>query len=258
MTGIKKHVEIVMLKKIILLILIASISIISACASLSAKQEPVQKMEQPLQRMERYEGDIMIREPESAASLWSEAGSRDLFQDLRAYKVGDLVTVNIVETSKASKKASTQTGRESSIDAGIDNVLGWEGRLKNLTSFGKGDIHNAYDNTSMFKGSMKNDFNGTGSTTRDDTMIAAITARVMEVKPNGNLFIKGTREVRVNNETQIIMLSGQIRPVDISPDNTVLSSYIGDARIDYIGTGSLSDKQRPGWLTRAVDFIWPF
>jgi flagellar L-ring protein precursor FlgH len=185
--------EIIMLKKTVLLILIACTSLISACAGLSAKQDPVQTMAQPSPRIERYEGDIMNREQESAAGLWNEMASRDLFQDLRAYKVGDLVTVNIVETSKASKKASTQTGRESSIDAGIDNLMGWEGRLKNLTSFGKGDVHNAYDNTSIFKGSLRSDFNGTGSTTRDDTMTAAITARVMEVKPNGNLFIKGNK-----------------------------------------------------------------
>ena len=110
----------------------------------------------------------------------------------------------------------------------------------------------------MFKGSLTNSFNGSGSTTRDESMTAAITARVIEVRPNGNLLIKGTREVKVNNETQFIILSGLIRPVDISPDNTVLSSYIGNAKIEYIGTGSLSDKQRPGWLARAVDFVWPF
>ena len=199
-----------------------------------------------------------VRDPAEEASLWKDISSRDFFQDLRAHNVGDLVTVNIVETSKASKKATTQTGRESSIDAGIDNLLGWEGKIKNLTSFGKKDVKNAYDNTSMFKGSLTNSFNGSGSTTRDESMTAAITARVIEVRPNGNLLIKGTREVKVNNETQFIILSGLIRPVDISPDNTVLSSYIGNAKIEYIGTGSLSDKQRPGWLARAVDFVWPF
>ena len=72
------------------------------------------------------------------------------------------------------------------------------------------------------------------------------------------LFIQGSRDVRVNNETQHIILSGTIRPADISPDNTIISSYIGDARIEYTGSGALSDKQRPGWMTRFVDFVWPF
>jgi flagellar L-ring protein precursor FlgH len=110
----------------------------------------------------------------------------------------------------------------------------------------------------MFKASMKNSFDGSGETSRNETMTASITARVMEVTPNGNLFIKGTRQVKVNNENQIITLTGLIRPVDVSPDNTVLSSYIADAKIEYTGSGPVSDKQRPGWLLRAIDFVWPF
>lgn len=194
----------------------------------------------------------------TSPSLYNDATSRNFFQDLRAYQVGDLVTVNIVETSSASKNASTQTGRDSSIDAGIDNVLGWEGKLKYLTSMGNNNVGSAYDNSSLFNASMSNSYSGSGTTSRNESMTAYITVRVMQVMDNGNLFIQGTREVRVNNETQHIILSGTIRPADISPDNTILSSYIGDARIEYTGSGALSDKQKPGWLTRAVDFVWPF
>lgn len=245
-----------MFKKILFTVLIVSFLMMSACAGRSAHQ--AQSASLPLPPVDVQEWNIRQEEPESAAGLWSDTAFRNLFQDLRAYKVGDLVTVNIVETSQATKSASTQTNRQSSMDAGIDNLMGWEGRMKNLTSFGKSDVRNAYDNTSVFKGSMGSDFRGSGSTARNDTMTASLTARVIEVKPNGNLLIQGTRQIRVNNETQVIVLSGLIRPVDISPDNTVLSSYIGDARIEYAGTGALSDKQRPGWLTRAVDFVWPF
>ena len=185
------------------------------------------------------------------ASLWREMKSRDLFQDLRAYQVGDLVTVNIVETSKASKKADTSSARKSSIDAGISNLLGFE------TKLGKYAPAN-FDNSAMFKTSMTNSFDGSGATSRDESMTASITARVVSLMPNGNLYIKGTRQVKVNNETQFITLSGLIRREDISPNNTVLSSYIADARIEYTGSGPVSDKQRTGWLGRAVDFVWPF
>lgn len=89
-------------------------------------------------------------------------------------------------------------------------------------------------------------------------MTAYITVRVVQVLSNGNLFIQGTREVTVNNETQHIILSGTIRPSDISPDNSIISSYIGDAKIQYTGSGVLSDKQRVGWLTRIIDYVWPF
>ena len=201
---------------------------------------------------------LHAEESTGAASLYRDASSRNFFQDLRAYRVGDLVTVSIVETSSASKNASTQTGRDSSIDAGIDNVLGWENKLKYLTSFGNANVGNALDKSSLFKGSITNSYDGSGTTSRSESMTAYITVMVMEVMPNGNLFIQGTREVKVNNETQHIILSGIIRPSDISPDNTILSTYIGDAKIEYTGSGALSDKQGPGWLTRAVDFIWPF
>jgi len=190
-------------------------------------------------------------DPADKASLWQEVKSRDLFQDLRAYQVGDLVTVNIVETSKASKKADTSSARKSSIDAGISNLLGFE------TKLGKYAPAN-FDNSAMFKTSMTNSFDGSGATSRDESMTASITARVVSLMPNGNLYIKGTRQVKVNNETQFITLSGLIRREDISPNNTVLSSYIADARIEYTGSGPVSDKQRAGWLGRAVDFVWPF
>jgi flagellar L-ring protein precursor FlgH len=190
-------------------------------------------------------------DPADKSSLWQDMESRDLFQDLRAYQVGDLVTVNVVETAKASKKANTTSSRESSIDAGITNLLGVESQLHKVAP-------SNFSNTAMFKTSLQSSFDGAGSTSRDESMTAYLTARVTRVMPNGSLYIKGTRQVKVNNETQFITLSGIIRREDISPDNTVLSSYIADASIEYTGSGPVSDKQRAGWLGRAVDFVWPF
>lgn len=194
----------------------------------------------------------------AGAGLWNENFYQEFCKDMRAFRVGDLVTVSIVETSKATKKANTKTARDSSIDAGIDNAFGWENKIKELTSLGNAKVRNAFDVGSMAKGSIKSKFDGSGETSRDESMTASITARVVDVMPNGNLFIQGVREIKVNNEEQFITLSGLIRPVDISPDNTVLSSYIADAKISYSGRGAVSDKQRPGWLMRTIDFIWPF
>ncbi|MFO7783492.1 MAG: flagellar basal body L-ring protein FlgH [Thermodesulfobacteriota bacterium] len=192
------------------------------------------------------------RDPASAAGLWSEVAYRSAFQDLRAAKIGDLITVNIVETSEANKKASTRTERDSSINAGISNLLGWEGKIGEL------GLPSGFQNENMFKASLRNNFDGSGETTRNETMTASITARVIEVTQNGNLFIKGARKVKVNNEAKYITLTGLVRPADISPDNTVLSSYIAEASIEYSGSGPVSDKQKPGWLMQAVDFVWPF
>jgi len=198
-------------------------------------------------------GSQEVTESADNAGLFRDTFYHGFFQDLRAFKVGDLVTVNIVETSKANKKAATKTGRSSSIDAGITNLLGYETKMRKW-----GGLPKAFDNTAMFKASMANSFDGSGSTSRDETMTASITARVMEVLPNGNLYIRGTRQIKVNNEVQYITLSGLIRPYDISPDNTVLSTYIADAKIEYTGKGPVSDKQRPGWLIRLLDYVWPF
>ena len=130
--------------------------------------------------------------------------------------------------------------------------MGWETKIENI------GVPAAFDNKAMIKASLKNSFGGSGETSRDETMTASITARVVNVMPDGNLFIRGSREVKVNSESQFIILSGLIRPSDISPDNTILSSYIADAKIAYTGKGPVSDKQKPGWLLRLVDHVWPF
>lgn len=195
---------------------------------------------------------VRPEDPSAAASLWTDVSYRSAFQDHRACKVGDLITVNIVETSQANKRATTRTGRDSSINAGITNLLGWE------TKIGELGFPSAFQNENMFRASLTNNFGGQGETARNETMTASITARVIDVTPNGNLFIKGSRKVKVNNEAKYITLTGLVRPADISPDNTILSSYIAEASIEYSGSGPVSDKQRPGWLMRAVDFVWPF
>ena len=259
MNGFQDRIEeFNMTKKSILLFFVLGMFLLPSCISLFPKK----KTQEPVAQ---YQPGYMMRTapaekegPLAGASLWKDVSYRDFFKDLRAYKVGDLVTVNIVETAKASKKAKTKTSRDSSIDAGITNALGWEKKIRHLTSLGNAKVRNDFNNATLFKANMKNSFDGSGETSRDESMTASITARVMDVLPNGNLFIKGTREVKVNNENQIITLTGLIRPEDVSPSNTVLSSFIADARITYAGSGSVSDKQKPGWLMRAVDFVWPF
>ena len=110
----------------------------------------------------------------------------------------------------------------------------------------------------MLDAQYKSDFKCAGTTSRKESMTAQMSARVVSVLPNGDLVIRGSREIKVNYEKQYMLLQGIVRPSDISADNTVLSSYIADARIEYIGKGVVSDKQRPGWLSRILDKIWPF
>jgi flagellar L-ring protein precursor FlgH len=155
-----------------------------------------------------------------------------------------LVTVKIVENAEALKSATTQTSRDSSLSASISSLFG-----------APLDFHGFKPEAS---GSFKNEFEGSGVTKRKDTLVATLTARVVEVLPGGQMRIEGYKDVTINNERQYILLRGIIRPEDISPDNVVLSTDIADAQVAYSGYGVVSEKQRPGWLSRALDYVWPF
>ena len=194
-------------------------------------------------------------------SLYTSAsGMNPLFQDTKARRAGDIVTVKIEESSKASNKANTKTARDSNMSAGIeafmgvedwwqDKVLRWLGSdMPKVNPFGSASV----------KGGMKSDFEGDGSTTRSGDLTAFITCRVTEVLPNGNLRIVGTREVMVNHENQVIILSGTIRPRDIASDNIIKSIFVADAKIAYSGSGVIDDRQRPGWMANFLETVWPF
>jgi flagellar L-ring protein precursor FlgH len=211
---------------------------------------------------------VSLPRPESNGSLYESNGSlyatrsmfNDFFIDTKARKVGDIVTVKISESSKATNSADTKTGRESALEAGIDTLFDIEDWyedkvLDNITS--KLPRPNPFGNPSV-KGSMSSDFNGTGSTSRSGDLNAFITCRVTELLPNGNLKIIGSREILVNHETQMIILSGVIRPRDIDDDNVILSTFISNAKIAYSGSGIVNDRQRPGWLANLLNSVWPF
>ena len=182
-----------------------------------------------------------------SGSLW-QASSTGLAEDLKARRLGDIITVVISEQASASKKASTGTSRSSSISAGIPKLLGLETT----------GIKNWADLSELLSASFGSKFDGSGSTSRQETLQATISAKVVDVIPNGNLLIEGRRNVRVNNEDQIIVLSGTVRGRDVSADNTISSALIADAKIAYSGKGIISDRQKPGWLLNALDKVWPF
>lgn len=204
----------------------------------------------PVQQETKYH---VSEEPqiEHAGSLFRETGLlSELFINPKARRVGDIVTIKIVESSKASNKADTSTGRSSSISAGIDNFFGLETDYSTTDPF--------FNPFGKVKADFETAFDGKGTTSRSGDLTAFITARITEVYPNGNFQIAGSREITVNNERQFITLSGIIRSRDISPDNVVLSTYISDARIAYSGAGIIDDRQRPGWMMRILNTVWPF
>lgn len=239
---------------ILICIVVAGITILSGCAAIAGKASVQPRVgDTQGSQLEVYP----LPEP-SEGSLWAGGGSTKLFGDLRAREVGDLVTVQISETPSAKLDANTKTSRDSSIEAGIGDLLGYLKAIEAEKGRKHGGSTSRFDRTSMFKANFKPSFDGKGSSDRSGTVVASITARVVQVLPNGNLRISGKREVRVNNETQYITISGIIRPEDIQQNNVIQSTYIADARVEYTGKGVLADRQRPGWLMRILDRVWPF
>lgn len=184
----------------------------------------------------------------SANSLWS--GSASLYEDVKARRLNDLVTIKVLENISASGKADTKAGRDSSLDASVTDLF----NLPLSASVNKG----RFNLTPSVSGSMQDDFTGSGATTREGKLVGTITAKVVEVMPNGNLVLESRKELTVNNEKQILIFRGMVRPDDIAVDNSVMSSKIADAEVYFVGDGVIQDKQRPGWLVRLVDRIWPF
>jgi flagellar L-ring protein FlgH len=184
-------------------------------------------------------------------SLWQENGTMgELFINPKARRVGDIVTIKIVESSKASNIASTNTGRDSSVSVGLDKLLGFENNGFNASS--------GFNPFGKVAGGATTKFTGQGGTSRSGDLSAYITTRVVGVLPSGNLAISGSREIIVNNEKQLIVVTGVIRPRDISSENVLLSTAISDAKIAYSGSGIVNDQQRKGWLANILDVISPF
>jgi len=195
-------------------------------------------------------------------SIWpGENAKNSLFTDNKARHVNDIITIVIDESSSGSNSADTSTGRDTKTFAGVSSFLGVDKQIarsnKDLTD--GADIYTAGLLPSIqVGGSSKNSLTGKGKTSRDGQLEAKITAKVIGVLSNGNLAIEGKRRLAINAEDQYIVISGIIRPEDITSDNVISSQYIADAKIVYTGKGVINDKMRPGWMTRIVDWTWPF
>jgi flagellar L-ring protein precursor FlgH len=225
-----------------LFILLTMAFVLTSCAR--QPHEQIVNIPEPLEEIQTD-----ASRPSSDGSLWP-GEQHSLYADHKARTTGDIVTITISEKASASKEASTDTKRDSSISASIPNLLGLE---KSSAVTGSN-----LDLTALIKADFANSFKGDGKTVRKEDLVASLTTQVIEVYPNGNLKIRGGKEVRVNDETQVIYLTGIVRPVDILANNTIDSKHVLNARISYTGKGAISDKQEPGWLTRIVDNVWPF
>ncbi|MBI4666868.1 MAG: flagellar basal body L-ring protein FlgH [Nitrospinae bacterium] len=171
-------------------------------------------------------------------SLWPGATKKNiLFSDNKASRIGDIVTVHIIEKTTALNKSDT------SDSSSLDNSI----------SLDTGSV----TPTEIKLGGGKK-YTGRGSTGRSDQFSATVSCVVTEVLGNGNMLVEGQRRMAVNNEEQYILVRGMVRPDDIKYNNTVLSSQMADVDIQYTGGGGMDSGKAPGWLGKALNKVWPF
>ena len=185
----------------------------------------------------------------ASGSIYSEAQPGYL-EDTRALRVGDIAMVKINENAQASGGATTNLKKDTSRSAGVDSMLGLVPAIKKA--------YPNIDPSQLLKMASSFDFDGEGKTERAGTLTAMIGVRVKQEMPNGDLFVEGTKVVMINHEEYHLYVSGVIRPADIQPDNSVDSSLIADARVEFTGRGDINDQVERGWLNKILDFVNPF
>ncbi len=188
-------------------------------------------------------------------SIYQRSFNNPLFEDIKAKRVGDIVTIVLDEQTDASKSASTNTDKSNAIDVENPTVLG------SPVSFGtKGDAPLAgRDLTLGASVNSSKTFSGEGDSTQSNELSGSITATVVEVLPNGYLRIQGEKIITINQGDEFIRITGIVRPMDIGTNNSVLSTQVANARISYGGSGVVADSNEMGWLARFFNSKWwPF
>lgn len=186
--------------------------------------------------------------PALAQSLWVD--SLNLVTDHRARAVGDLLTIVVDERSTADRQGETRLTKESELDVNVGRPS-FGGRTS------RGTLGTILNRLLPFTQSSdtSSDFTGSGRNTRSDRLTFQISVRVMKVLENGNLLVEGRRSIAVGQETHHLVLSGIVRAQDVAPDNTVSSAFVADAEVRLDGRGIITEKQRPGFFGRLLDWL---
>lgn len=182
--------------------------------------------------------EAMVRREPHTGSIYQNSRNYSLYGDSTALNVGDILTVTLQESTSASKNAESSITKDTEIGLGTPSFFG-----RNFERLG-GSVNS------------ERDFEGQAEADQSNSLAGSITVTVTEVLPNGVLHIRGEKWLSLTNGDEYIRVSGLVRPQDISPDNTVSSQRIADARLAYGGTGDFDQANQPGWLTRFFNSEW--
>lgn len=183
--------------------------------------------------------------PPADGAIYHDTQNMELFADARAHRVGDILTIVLVEHTQASKKATTSTSKNDKTELGVPTILGHA-----LSVGGKpGSIGTSGDRN----------FSGDGSSSQSNQLTGQLTVTVARRLSNGNLMVRGEKWLTINQGQELVRIAGIVRPQDIGQDNSVASTRVADARISYTGRGTLADANTQGWLSRFFNSKWmPF
>ncbi len=214
-------------------------------ADVAARKEAAAKGSAPSDNYDELFGAYLASARQKPApgpgSLWVTG----LLGDLRARRVNDLVTIRIVENVSAQGSADSNLDKNSSTAASVPKLFGLESKYPGFL-----------DPTSLATMGANTAFKGSGSTTRSGLLTAVLTARVAEVLPNGDLGVEGVREIDINGDRQVLVLTGVVRPSDVGPGNVVASTAVGQMRVRYFGRGLMKDNLAPGLIVRILNKIF--
>ncbi|MGN6092834.1 MAG: flagellar basal body L-ring protein FlgH [Luteibacter jiangsuensis] len=184
-------------------------------------------------------------QPQATGSIYADQQSMELFADPRAHRIGDILTITLVEATQASKKAATSTSKKNGNNIASPTLLGQGLRIGGKAADSSLSSNNAFD--------------GDGSSSQSNQLTGEITVTVAQRLSNGALVVRGEKWLTINQGEELVRISGIVRPQDIGNDNIVPSSRVADARIEYVGKGTLADSNTRGWLSRFFDSKWmPF
>jgi len=187
--------------------------------------------------------------PARADSLWRQANAPSMFADRKAFAVGDIVTIVVQENSTATKNNETKTSKQSSVNDALETLLYSPAASGFLTK--KGTLP-------ALKFDTAHSFDGSGQINNNEQIVAQVPVRVVDVLPNRNMIVEGSRHTSFAGEQQDIVLRGVVRPEDIAANNTVFSYNVADATIKIVNKGTVTNSQKKGWFMELWDKYCPF
>ena len=223
--------------------LLAGVLLSSGCMAPTAKPD------------DPYYAPVLPRTPLPAAqnngSIYQAGFENGLYDDRKAFRVGDIITITLNERTQASKNANSNLQKDSSANLGVTSLFGFTPSVTNPLTGGNMNLG------AQFNGERES--SGSGQAGQSNSLSGSVTVTVAEVLPNGILAVRGEKWMTLNTGDELMRISGLVRADDISTDNTVSSTRVADARITYSGTGAFADASQPGWMSRFfMSPLWPF